>query len=108
MLPTILHKDQVRPFNFYHQDAIYQGMTLAGQLYKHIASFNAAHRLHAFEQATELSVRGTIVITVDKSGWYEVWADVRLVELYPQPLMQLSMDIAEPTASCPLVLSAEA
>lgn len=94
MLPTILHKDQVRPFNFYHQDAIYQGMTMAGQLYKHIATFSAAHRLRAFENACELSAQGTIVLTVDQKGQYELWADIRLVELNPQPLMRLSIEAA--------------
>ncbi|HEY9738384.1 MAG TPA: hypothetical protein V6D06_18955 [Trichocoleus sp.] len=95
MLPTILHKDRIHPFNFYHQNAIYQGVTVAGHLYQHLSSFSAPQRLQAFEKACELSVQGTVLLTVDQAGQYDLWADVRLTDLKPQPVMRLALGLTE-------------
>lgn len=102
MLPTILPANQIRPFNFYAQNGLYQGMMLNGQLYKHVAAFEAADRLKAFEQGCALSCRGNTVITADSAGRYDLWTDVR-IQVKTVPLVQLDLEPSTPaTAPVPV------
>lgn len=100
MLPTILPASQIRPFNFYAQNGLYQGMMLNGQLYKHVASFEASARLKAFEQGCALSRQGNTVITADGAGRYDLWTDVR-IQIKTAPLVQLDLEPSAAAAPTP-------
>lgn len=78
-LPTIIGQDCVSLFNYYRDDAIQQGMSFDGHLFRKLKDFPTAQRGQALEYALKLGSDGQVVITFDYQNTYTVWSDVRMV-----------------------------
>lgn len=85
-LPIIIGRDRINVFNFYRENAIYQGMTFDGQLFQQVEVFPENQRAQALELAIRLGRQGQVVLTQDEDTTYTVWADVR-VPVQAQPVM---------------------
>lgn len=91
-LPTIVPESQITVFNFYRDNAIYEGMTFKGRLYKRVRLYASQERLRAFEQACDLSISGDVIVTIkNHKGDYVLWIDVRAdVDCMPVSLVGLA------------------
>lgn len=87
-LPALLEESKVRTFNYYQDNAIYEGMADGNKLYKLVQCFPIDKRVHALALGCELNRIGSIVITTNGTSTYKVWADIRL-EVDPQPVLKM-------------------
>ena len=77
MLPGVVPEQSVRPFNFYGDGDVKQGMSYQLQLFQLVQVFNAQQRSQAYMLGCDLADRGDrSMITASKSN-YKVWVELR-------------------------------
>ncbi len=85
MLPTVTHEELVKPFSFYFEDQIYQGMRHQGKLNFLLKTYSDLKRDKAYELAIQLAQDGiSSVITVSLTVHpvcYRVWVDLSASQL---------------------------
>lgn len=77
MLPAILSEDSIRPFNFYRDGSVHQGMSYQQRLYRLIEQFKVCRRLQAYDLGCSLATQdNAVAITVSEHA-YKVWVELR-------------------------------
>lgn len=78
MLPILIREQLVKPFCYYHEGQIHEGMNYRRKLYRLTKTFTDISRSSAYAFGTRLSSQGIdTVITVSDCGCcYKVWVDL--------------------------------
>jgi len=79
MLPDIVDEQLIRPFNFYFNGNICQGMTHQGKLYRLTHAFEHHKRAEALALACELSTQGGQIVITTSTHTFRVWVDLRSI-----------------------------
>lgn len=77
MLPELLNEDQIRPFKFWFNQGIHDGMSYHNELFYRWYTTDVGQRAKLYHFACKLSQRGaTVVLTVSDSSC-SFWISLR-------------------------------
>ncbi|MGP1384192.1 MAG: hypothetical protein ACTS2F_11585 [Thainema sp.] len=88
-LPLLISEQQVQPFNYYQDGAIFCAIAFQRKFYKRVCQFKQAERSKAYTVGYQFGEHGNSVVITASDTHYTLWVDVR-ADVAAIPIIEMS------------------
>ncbi len=88
-LPLLISEQQVRPFNYYQDGAIFCAIAFQHKFYKRVYRFDQIERSKAYVMGCQISEHGNDVIMTASDQYYTLWVDLR-ADIAAIPVLEIA------------------
>lgn len=97
-LPSLINEQQVRPFNYYQDGAIFCAIAFQHKFYKRVCQFKPADRSKVYTIGCQLGEHGNDVVITASDTHYTLWVDL-CADIAAIPILEMSNLLASVSAS---------
>ena len=88
-LPSLISEQQVRPFNYYQDGAIFCAIAFQHRFYKRVYQFDQVERSKAYAIGCQLGERGRDVVITASNQHYTLWVDLH-ADIAAIPVLEIA------------------